>query len=125
MTTSPSEIDLCASEIVSTHDSLKGAAIDQFGRDEGCLLPEVVLDKSSARFILLDGHHRIAGVVKCGVDTFRVKLVGTTERSTVFSGKRSDMLAEWHESFPEQSGKRVLDVVVGEHVGQVNHVSFR
>lgn len=114
----PRDIEIGIADIVPTQDSLKGSAVEQYARDDGGLLPEVVLDKSSGRYILLDGHHRVAGAVVRGDDTVQVTVVGSTERATAFSGFKSDMQADWRASFPGDADRQVLDVVTGEQVGQ-------
>ena len=113
----PSERSIPVGDLIPTQDSVHADGLASYANAEQTgALPEVVLDKKSGKYILLDGHHRVVAAMQGGETSVRVNVVGSTEKAQAFSGYESDMQADWRGSHPEQAGRTVRDVVSGKDV---------
>ena len=75
----PTEAVLPSSKLRATQKDLDLKTVSEYAKGGGSMgdtLPEVVLDKTTGEYLITDGHHRIAAMLKKGIKDIPVQIVG-------------------------------------------------
>ncbi|NBT58931.1 hypothetical protein EBT16_09130, partial [bacterium] len=68
-----------ASQLVPTQEKVSKSAVELYKSGQGSMgdLPaDVVFDKETNQYLIVDGHHRIAAMLESGIDNIPVQIIG-------------------------------------------------
>jgi hypothetical protein len=75
----PQDAIVKASQLVPTQKKVSKSAVELYKSGRGSMgdLPaDVVFDKETNQYLIVDGHHRIAAMLESGVDNIPVQIIG-------------------------------------------------
>jgi hypothetical protein len=75
----PQDAIVKASQLVPTQEKVSKSAVELYKSGQGSMgdLPaDVVFDKETNQYLIVDGHHRIAAMLESGVDNIPVQIIG-------------------------------------------------
>lgn len=76
------ELEVSLEQLQATQKDIDSATVSRYIHGRGGFqgtLPEVVLNRSTGKYLIIDGHHRVAAEFLKGAETIKVELVGEIE----------------------------------------------